>query len=119
MGKKAVPDGLIHPLLQASFHVRLLHKFCIPDPWLGVEGKINKNKVNRGFQEMSAGLVIYEVWGGGQWGKKVGAGVAGEDQIFESCTCQAGEYLLQSVTNEEPWEVSSRAVSPSSELCII
>ena len=30
----------------------------------------------------------------------MGAGV--EDQIFESCTCQAGEYLLQSVTNEEP-----------------
>ena len=29
-------------------------------------------------------------------------GVAGEDQIFESYTCQAAEYLLQSVTNEEP-----------------
>lgn len=32
----------------------------------------------------------------------MGAGVAGEDQIFESWPCQAGEYLLQSVTNEEP-----------------
>ena len=29
-------------------------------------------------------------------------GVAGEDQIFESDTCQAAEDLLQSVTNEEP-----------------
>lgn len=61
MGKKGVPDGLIHPLSQASFHIHLSHNFCIPDPWLGGEGKINRDKVNRGFQERSASLVIYEV----------------------------------------------------------
>lgn len=61
MGKKDVPDGLIHPLSQASFHIHLLHNLCIPDPWLGGEGKTNRDKVNRGFQERSASLVIYEV----------------------------------------------------------
>ena len=35
MGKKGVPDGLIRPLSQVSFHIRLLHNFCIPGPWLG------------------------------------------------------------------------------------
>ena len=35
MGKKGVPDGLISPLSQVSFHIRLLHNFCIPGPWLG------------------------------------------------------------------------------------
>ena len=47
MGKKGVPDGLIHPLSQASFHIHLSHNFCIPDPWLGGEGKINRDKVKR------------------------------------------------------------------------
>lgn len=67
----------------------LLHNLCIPDPWLGGENKTNRDKVNRGFQERSTGLVIYEVWGGRRWERKVGARCMAS-QIFESCTCQAG-----------------------------